>query len=143
MKSVRILTITLLMLVAATVSVQAQERAFAKATIPFDFTVQNVNLPAGTYVISNLAPYRMIKIQNTQQPGTAMVPVVPTEGIVLAESSKLLFDPVGDHYFLTQVTERDSAIRRDVQKGSLEIELARNHKPATQETILAGNVSGK
>ena len=48
MKSLRILTITLLLMASVAISLQAEEQPLVKATIPFAFSAENVSLPAGT-----------------------------------------------------------------------------------------------
>jgi len=60
MKYVRTMITTVLLLAAASVVVQAQERPILRATVPFAFTVENTALPAGTYTVYVLAPYTII-----------------------------------------------------------------------------------
>jgi hypothetical protein len=139
MKSARILTITILLLVGATVYVHAEERSFAKATVPFAFTAENVNLPAGTYLVSTLSPYQMIKIQRAGGHEVAMVPASSNERTVRAGQSKLVFDHIGDQYFLRQVFEQGSRVRRDVNQGKLAHELVAQGHAATHATVIAGN----
>ena len=52
MKYVRTMITTVLLLAAASVVVQAQERPILRATVPFAFTVENTALPAGTYTVT-------------------------------------------------------------------------------------------
>src|SRR5579864_4898748 len=73
MKNARILIATALLLAAVSVYVQAQERQLLTATVPFAFTVENSNLPAGAYTVSTLPPYNMIKVQSADGRKVAMI----------------------------------------------------------------------
>ena len=136
MKSARILTLTLLLLAAVTVSLQAQEAVLVKATIPFAFTAENVSLPAGTYEITTLSPYRMIKLRRVDGGAVAMVAATLNFGAFHSEDTKLVFSYIGGQYFLTRISELGSSIHRDINTGRLARELAKNN-PVSRKTILA------
>lgn len=137
MKNARTLLTIVVLLAVGSIGAQAQERTFAKANIPFAFTVENVNLPAGTYKISVLPPYNMIKIQSAEGGIVAMAPVIPTPAKAESSQSKLVFRRIGGHYFLAQVSELGNSTRRDLPGGKLEHELAKNNTNIHTATILA------
>ena len=56
MKNIRTLLTIALLLAATSVCVQSQERPMLTVTVPFAFTVENINLPAGSYTVSTLPP---------------------------------------------------------------------------------------
>ena len=95
MKNGRTLIATALLFAAFTVYVQAQERPLLTATIPFTFTVENSNLPAGTYTISTLPPYNMMKVQSADGRKVAMIPAIPSRTLAASEQTKLIFDHTG------------------------------------------------
>ena len=79
MKYVRTMITTVLLLAAASVVVQAQERPILRATVPFAFTVENTALPVGTYTVYVLAPYTMtIKVQSADGRKAVMIAAIPS-----------------------------------------------------------------
>jgi hypothetical protein len=80
----------------------AYAQSFAKADVPFAFNVGAAQLPAGTYEIKTLGQGgNQIMIQNDETRAAA-VSIARREGSRTAES-KLVFDRIGNQYFLTQV----------------------------------------
>ena len=77
----------------------AQDRA-VKADVPFDFTVGNKLVPAGTYTISAEAS-NVIEIQNLDK-HVAMLTTTTPDGKE-SKTNKLVFDKIGDQYFLSEV----------------------------------------
>jgi hypothetical protein len=141
MKNARILITAVLLLAAASVHVQAQERLLFKATIPFAFTVENSNLPAGLYTVSLLPPYNMIKVQSEDGRKVAMIPAIPSPTSAASEQTKLVFHRIGNQYFLAQVWEQGSNLHRDLRSGKLAQELVSGGWKAQSTTILASNGS--
>lgn len=128
---------TVALLAAVSVCAQAQERTFAKADVPFAFTVENVDLPAGTYIVSVLPPFNMIKVQSADGRKTAMVSAMPSRRAGESQQTKLVFNHVGSHNFLIQVWERGSSVRRDLRSSNLARELAKGGEKVQSTTILA------
>jgi hypothetical protein len=137
MKSVRILITTVLLLAAASVYVHAQERPLVTATVPFAFTIENSNLPAGTYTVSILPPYNMIKVQSKDGRKVAWIGVIPSLKSEESKQAKLVFHRFGNEYFLAQVWEQGSNVHRDLRSGNRARELARNGERMQFITILA------
>ncbi len=77
----------------------AQERA-VKADVPFDFTVGNKLVPAGTYTISAVS-YGVIEIQN-RDAHVAMLSTT-THDANESKTAKLVFHKYGDQYFLSEI----------------------------------------
>ena len=77
----------------------AQERA-VKSDVPFDFTVADKLLPAGTYTIS-AESHGIIKIQNSDR--HVAVLTTTTHDANESKTDKLVFDKIGDQYFLSEV----------------------------------------
>jgi hypothetical protein len=80
-------------------SISAQERA-VKANVPFDFTVGNKLVPAGTYTISS-ENSNTILIQNGER-HVAIFSSAYADG-KQSKTSKLVFNKYGDQYFLSEV----------------------------------------
>lgn len=78
----------------------AQNHA-VKANVPFDFTVGNAHVPAGTYMITSTDSQTLVEIRNASGK-----PAIFGSGYAdgkHSETSKLVFDKVGDRYFLREI----------------------------------------
>lgn len=138
MKYVRTMITTVLLLAAASVVVQAQERPILRATVPFAFTVENTALPAGTYTVYVLAPYTMtIKVQSADGRKAVMIAAIPTQESKVSKEVKLVFHRFGNEYFLAQVWQQGSNVHRDLRSGNRARELAKNGERMQFITILA------
>ena len=80
-------------------SISAQDRA-VKATVPFDFTVGNTLLPAGSYTIA-AEDTGVIKIRNTD--GRIVLLSTTTPDGKEAKTGELVFNKYGDQYFLHEI----------------------------------------
>ena len=129
---------TVLLLAAASVVVQAQERPILRATVPFAFTVENTALPAGTYTVYVLAPYTMmIKVQSADGRKAVMIAAIPSQELKESKQVKLVFHRFGNEYFLAQVWEQGSKVHRNLRSGNRARELTRNGDRTQFITILA------
>jgi hypothetical protein len=137
MKNLRTLISTVMLLAAVSICAQSQERPIAQADVPFPFTVENTNLPAGAYTISVLPPSHIIKVQSADTGKSVIIPALPAETLQGAGQGKLVFRRFGNLYFLTQVWESGNKTHRDVQSGKLANELAKHDGQPQTLTILA------
>ena len=80
-------------------SISAQDRA-VKATVPFDFTVGDKLLPAGSYTIA-AEDTGVIKIRNTD--GRIVLLSTTTPDGKEAKTGELVFNKYGDQYFLREI----------------------------------------
>ena len=136
MKTSRTLIAVVVLLAAVSAFAQSAGRAIAKANVPFAFTVEDVTLPAGTYTLSMMPPYNLLKVQSEEGGRVATAFAIPTPHTNASEQNKLIFQHVGSHYFLTQVWEQGN-VRRDLKYGKLARELAKTGEKAETTSILA------
>ena len=137
MKYVRTMITTVLLLAGVCVGVKAQERPILTAAVPFAFTVENTDLPAGTYTVSILSPYNMIKVQSADGRKVAWIGVIPSLKSEESKQVKLVFHRFGNEYFLAQVWEQGSKVHRDLRNGNRARELTRNGDRMQSITIFA------
>jgi hypothetical protein len=137
MKNIRTLLNIALLSVATSVCVQAQERPLTTVTVPFAFTVENSNLPAGSYTVSVLPPYNMIKLQSTDGRNVVMIRAIPSKSSADSKQAKFVFNRIGDEYFLSQVWELGSKTHRDLFLGNRAQELAKNRTNEQVKTVVA------
>jgi hypothetical protein len=92
---------TLIVAFAIAVPVVHAQRTILRANVPFDFSVDGKYLPAGTYRICELDRGTLI----SNQDGHFNVLGIYSYGAGPSKpgENKLVFDMVGDHYFLRQI----------------------------------------
>jgi hypothetical protein len=72
-----------------------------KANVPFDFTVGNKLLPAGTYTLMRESS-ELIEIRNHDKP-IAVLTIASKDANKSADGGKLIFHKYGDQYFLSEI----------------------------------------
>jgi hypothetical protein len=108
----------------------AQDYA-VRATIPFQFTVNGSQLPAGNYTLgSDITNPRVLKISDRTQHVRLMVLSMPSAD-EKRKANQLVFHKYGNQYFLSEIRSQESAI--NVQLGT-----SKQEKWAREETHQAG-----
>lgn len=114
-------------LLLATASAYAQT-GMVKANVPFNFIVNNTDLPAGTYTLQDLGTV-----------GTAMMIRSSDSKVVkgflpnacdsskVPDVSKLVFHRYGSQYFLTQIWTAGNARGKELPKSGREREVAMDY----------------
>lgn len=90
----------------ATSYAQIESDAAIKANIPHSFVVNNTTLPPGTYTIKVADDYGNLNVLEIRSANGKMNVLFDTEPINLSREtrqSELVFDKIGDSYFLTRV----------------------------------------
>ena len=88
-----------------------------RATVPFDFTVGNEQLPAGTYSIAR-ATDGTIQIQNSK--GHLVATTLGSENGSLSKGCALNFDRRDERYFMRGVLCQSAAISVNLPASKLE-----------------------
>lgn len=91
----------------------------AKATIPFDFTVNDQLLAPGTYIISYSPTWHQVKVQS-RDGETSVVAISFADDKSSPSQAKLVFDKIGDQYFLTEVVSTSVSGSAVLPKSKLE-----------------------
>jgi hypothetical protein len=124
--------ITILSLVVMSLMLNATgayAQSYAKADVPFAFNVGAAQLPAGTYEIKALSQGgNQIMIQNSKTNASA-VSIARRDGSRNTES-KLVFDRIGNQYFLTEICKGFGA-------GSMVVPTSKHEKELKKELQLA------
>ncbi len=92
---------TLLAVTALTAHVGASAQSKLQATIPFDFTVGENRLPAGTYVIDYIQPQTILL--RCPQTHKSVFVVLSSTDEVRQSPDELIFNRYSDQYFLSEV----------------------------------------
>jgi len=96
----RTIAITLLALAGITGTGKALAQQQIRATVPFEFTVGNKTLPAGTYSISQISDDVIAIRDNDARSGMLSM---TSEATNLRSKNVLVFDKYNGHYFLREV----------------------------------------
>ena len=108
----------------------AQDYA-VRATIPFNFTVNGSQLPAGNYTLgSDITNPLILKISDRTQHVHVMVLAMPSAD-EKRKANQLVFHKYGDQYFLSEIRSQESAI-------NLQLATSKQEKRARAGTEVAG-----
>jgi hypothetical protein len=108
----------------------AQDYA-VQATIPFNFTVNGSQLPAGNYTLgSDITNPLILKISDRTQHVHVMVLAMPSAD-EKRKANQLVFHKYGNQYFLSEIRSQESAI-------NLQLATSKQEKKARTETQVAG-----
>ena len=138
MKNIRMLLTITLLLAATAVCSQAQQRPMLKVTVPFAFTVENTDLPAGSYIVYALRPSATtFRLESADGRKAVFVRAIPSEGSTDATSARLLFSRIDNEYFLSQVWEEGSKTHLEFFLGNRAKELAKNRTNEQAKELVA------
>jgi hypothetical protein len=108
----------------------AQDYA-VQATIPFSFTVNGTQLPAGNYTLgSNVSSPSILSIRERSQRVHAMVLTMPS-ATESRKANQLVFHKYGNQYFLSEIRSDESAI-------NVKLSTSKQEKKARTDTEVAG-----
>ena len=108
----------------------AQDYA-VRATIPFNFTVNGSQLPAGNYTLgSDITNPRIVKISDRTQHVHVMALAMPSAD-EKRKANQLVFHKYGNQYFLCEIRSQESEI-------NVQLATSKQEKRARTETQVAG-----
>ena len=126
-----LITLTLALLISVPLSAQT----IAKATVPFDFTVGQTKMPAGTYEISPLSHAILIMDRKTAK---SVLSLFNSEEPSRGDSTpRLVFHRYGDKYFLSQVSRGNGGAVMQLPTSKLEAEVRIAGSSVPQKTVIA------
>ena len=121
---------------ALLISVPLSAQTTAKATVPFDFTVGQTRMPAGTYEVSRLSDGAILIRDN--KTAKSVVSLFNTEAPKRADSTpKLVFHRYGDKYFLSQVFRGNGGAVLRLPTSKLEEEERIAGSSVPEKTVIA------
>jgi hypothetical protein len=139
MKNLRSILLALTVLLLATAA-QAQTTD-VKASIPFDFVVGNHSYSAGEYTVKSMAiDSAAIRIDNADESEKGITLSSACEKLRPATQTTLVFQRLGNNYFLYQIWTEGNSLGREFPMSKTEVQLAKNNsKP--ELVIVAANIS--
>jgi len=133
----------------ATLTANAQIRSDAtiRANIPYSFVVNNTTLPAGRYVITVLNPYAsdltLLEIRSANGKTAVLFDTQSVTVPGLAPQTALVFDKIGDTYFLSKVFLKDYEGGNQLLKSKTQRRLEENGSIAESRSIAASPALAK
>ncbi len=139
MKNLRSVLFGLTVLLLATTA-QAQTTN-VKAAIPFDFVVGDHSYSAGEYTVTSLSQNSpALRIDNADDSEKGMTIAHRCSKLKPAEGTTLVFQRLGDNYFLYQIWTEGNTTGREFTMSKAQVQLAKNNsKP--ELVIVAANIS--
>jgi len=139
MKNLRSVLLALTVLLLATAA-QAQTTN-VKANIPFDFVVGGHAYSAGEYTVKSMPQSSVaIRIDNADESEQGVTLSGTCEKAQPATQTTLVFQRLGNNYFLYQIWTEGNSAGREFPMSKKEVQLAKNYgKP--QLVIVAANIS--
>jgi hypothetical protein len=138
MKNLRSILLASTVLLLATAA-QAQTTN-VKASIPFDFVVGDHAYSAGEYTVKSMNQSGVpIRIDNADESEKGIILSNACQKGQPAAGTTLVFQRLGDNYFLYQVWTKGSSLGREFPRSKVEVQLAKNSEP--ELVIVAANLS--
>jgi hypothetical protein len=139
MKNLRSILLALTVLLLATAA-QAQTTN-VKASVPFDFVVGDHAYPAGDYTVKSMAiDSAAIRIDNADESEKGITLSNACSKAQPAVGTTLVFQRLGNNYFLYQVWTAGNSLGREFPKSKTQVQLAKNDSKA-ELVIVAANIS--
>ena len=123
------------MALALLISVPLSAQSIARVTVPFDFTVGQTQMSAGTYDINPLGD--AIVIRDTKAAKSALSMVRSERSRNSNSGTKLVFNRYGDKYFLSQVSRGFGGSVMQLPPSKLEKELRIASSNVTRKVVVA------
>src|SRR5829696_2011427 len=126
---------------------QIRSNATIRANIPYSFVVNNTTLPAGTYVITVLDPYAsdlsVLEIRSANSKTAVLFETDPVTVPGLAPQTELVFDKIGDTYFLSRLFLKGNEGGNQLRKSKRQRDLEENGSIAESHSIAASPAQAK
>ena len=139
MKNLRSILLALTVLLLATAA-QAQTTS-VKASIPFDFVVGDHSYSAGEYTVRSMTQDGVaIRVDNADESAKGITLSHPCKKAQPATQTTLVFERLGDNYFLYQIWTEGNSAGREFPMSKKEVQLAKNYSEP-ELVIVAANIS--
>ena len=128
-------------------SAQVRSDATIRANIPYSFVVNNTTLPAGTYVLSVADPYgsdlTVLEIRSANSKIAVLFETQPITDPRSAPQTELVFEKLGDTYFLSRVFLKGDEGGSQLLKSKKQRRLEENGSVAESHSIPASPMQAK
>ncbi len=129
-----------------TTNAQIDSGITIRANIPHAFVVKDTTLPAGTYLIKvedDYADLNTLEIRSADGKVAVLFETEATEAKHTMQTSELVFDKLGDTYFLSRVFLAGDQSGNELAKSKMQRKLEVGGLKAENESIAGSRVQGK
>jgi hypothetical protein len=138
MKKMLLIVVASLIAVAGSSHAQAQvSETVVIADIPFAFMVRDTMLPAGQYTVKrfdSINPNAM-EIRSADGAKRLVFIVGSAQAVTPPDHTKLVFDRVGDHYFLSEIFEVGNRTGVELKQSRAERQLEKEGETAQLHSV--------
>jgi hypothetical protein len=126
---------TLIMAATIAVPVVDAQQTIMTCNVPFAFNIGDKQLPAGTYIVREMDRGTLIQSKDGEN---SVLGIYNYAGPSKADQNKLVFDKVGDHYFLAQIwaSARDEGLLVPESKQEKELRASNSGLQSEVETVI-------
>jgi hypothetical protein len=108
-----------------------------RVSIPFNFTAGTQSFSSGEYTLKPDPMFEhTIVLRNQAGDVLSYLRTCPVESVTAPNSTKLVFNRYGGHYFLAQIWEAGNGIGEQLYKSPVEIEMAKAPSSPGQQIAL-------
>jgi hypothetical protein len=111
---------TLIVALTITVPMVNAQSTIMTANVPFAFSIGDKQLPAGAYAVREMDRATLVQ---SKDGGNSVLGIYAYAGPSKADETKLVFNKVGDHYFLAQIWTSARGEGLAIPQSKLEKEL--------------------
>ncbi len=129
-----------------TSNAQIESDAAIKVNVPHSFVVNNTTLPPGSYTIKVVDDYSNLNVLEIRSANGKMNVLFDTEPVNLEREkrqSEVVFDKIGDNYFLSQVFLKGDESGNQVVKSKQQRRLEETGAVAERSSMEASPVQAK
>jgi hypothetical protein len=128
-----------------TSSAQIDSGETIDATIPFTFVVGNQTLPAGKYTIkvSDDSNLNLLVVRSTDGRAAAFFETQDVQANETPRQTELVFNKIGDSYFLSQIWLAGSQLGANLKKSKAEQKLEAGGMTSERHSVAANHRSSK
>jgi len=126
---------TLIVAFSIAVPVVQAQQTIMTANVPFAFSVGDKRLPAGAYAVREMDRATLIQSADS---ANSVLGIYYYAGPSKADETKLVFNRVGNHYFLAQIwtSARDQGLSVPQSKLEKEMRASNNGPQGGVETVI-------
>ena len=126
---------TLIVAFSIAVPVVQAQQTIMSANVPFAFNIGDKQLPAGAYAVREMDRATLIQSKDSEN---RVLGIYNYAGPSKADETKLVFDKVGDHYFLAQIwtSVRDEGLLVPESKQEKELRASNSGPQREVETVI-------
>jgi len=134
-RNVFVALMTLIVAFSIAVPVIQAQQTLMTANVPFAFSVGDKQLPAGAYAVREMDRATLIQSADS---ANSVLGIYYYAGPSKADETKLVFNRVGNHYFLAQIwtSARDQGLSVPQSKLEKEMRASNNGPQGGVETVI-------